>query len=233
MIGDGCAAMRHDFAVYLFGALSPAERAVVDSHLASCRRCREELALLAGLPALLQRVPAAQAIRICGEQTSAEGPDQSAAGGLLNTMLSRTALVRRHQRWRLAAAALVLIAAAAAGWGPRILHPAQHRAPPRHWWAATAAGFDPKTEARAWVRYAARAWGTELEVHVTGIPTGTTCQVWVTGSHGHEVEAGGWVIAPGQQATWYPASAPVRPASLHGFEVTSAGEILVIVQAHR
>jgi hypothetical protein len=233
MTGDGCAATGHDFAVYLFGALSPTERAAVDSHLASCRRCREELALLAGLPALLQKVPAAQATRICDEQTSAEGPDPFAASGLLNTMLSRTARARRHQRWRLAAAALVLIAAAAAGWGPRILHHAQHRVPPRHWWATTVAGFNPKTEAGAWVRYAARAWGTELEVHVTGIPTGTACQWWVIGSHGHEVEAGGWVIAPGQQASWYPASTSVRPASLHGFEVTSAGKILVIVQAHR
>ena len=233
MTGSDCAAVRHDFAVYLFGALSPAERAAVDRHLAWCHPCREELAMLAGLPALLQRVPAAQASRICAEQTAAEGPDHFAADGLLNMMLSRTARVRRHQRWRLAAAALLLIAVAAAGWGPRILHHAQRRVPPRHWWAATAAGFDPETRAGAWVRYAARAWGTELDVRVTGIPAGTTCQLWVTGSRGHKFEAGGWVIARGRQAIWYPASAPVHPATLQGFEVTSDGKALVTVQAHR
>ena len=163
--------MRQDLAVYLFGALSPAERAGVDRHLASCRRCREELALLAGLPALLQKVPAEQAARICSKQAAEDRPDHHAADRLLNVMLIKTARARRRRRWRLAAAA-ALIAAAVGGWGVQVLHPAERAVPPAPQWAATAAGFDPKTRAEAWVRYAARAWGTALDVRVTGIPPG-------------------------------------------------------------
>jgi pyruvoyl-dependent arginine decarboxylase (PvlArgDC) len=229
----GCAVVRLDLAVYVLGAIGPADRALVDQHLASCRRCQEELAGLAGLPALLGKVPAAEAARICGERATAEGTDRLAPGMLLDTMLGRVARVRRHRRRRLAAAAAVLVAAAAAAWGPQLLHPAaQPPPPPARQWAATASGFSPKTRAAATVRYTARAWGTELGVHVTGIPAGTTCQFWVVTSRGQDVDAGGWVIIAGQQHVWYPASTPVRVTSLRGFEVTSAGKILVTVQAH-
>ena len=48
----------------MLGAIDPAERTQVDEHLATCPDCREELASLAGLPALLRRVPTAEAERL-------------------------------------------------------------------------------------------------------------------------------------------------------------------------
>ena len=53
-----CAEARLSLGVYVLGAIDPAERALVDSHLAGCRDCRDELAGLAGIPALLSRVGA-------------------------------------------------------------------------------------------------------------------------------------------------------------------------------
>jgi len=55
----GCREIRHSLGVYVLGAIDPADRALVEEHLASCPECREELAGLAGLPALLAvgRVP--------------------------------------------------------------------------------------------------------------------------------------------------------------------------------
>ena len=50
-----CSEARLSLGVYVLGAIDPAERSLVDSHLASCRDCRDELAGLAGLPALLAR----------------------------------------------------------------------------------------------------------------------------------------------------------------------------------
>ncbi len=94
-------------------------------------------------------------------------------------------------------------------------------------------GFDPQTRAAATVRYSARAWGTELVVHVTGIPPGTSCQFWVTSTTGQDIPAGAWAIAPGQRHAWYPASAPVPVPSLRSFEVTTAGKTLVTVLTHR
>ncbi|HMH39487.1 MAG TPA: zf-HC2 domain-containing protein, partial [Streptosporangiaceae bacterium] len=43
--------------MYLTGAITPADRAVVVRHLTACADCRAELAGLAGLPALLRRPP--------------------------------------------------------------------------------------------------------------------------------------------------------------------------------
>ena len=59
-----CGDIRHALGVYVVGAIDPAERSVVDAHLSRCLECREELAGLAGLPALLGRVPLADAERM-------------------------------------------------------------------------------------------------------------------------------------------------------------------------
>jgi len=51
-----CAEARPSLGVYVLGAIDPVERGLVDAHVATCRDCRDELAGLAGLPALLARV---------------------------------------------------------------------------------------------------------------------------------------------------------------------------------
>lgn len=53
---QGCDEIRHALGVYVLGAIDPAERTAVDRHLAACSACRDELAALAGLPALLGRL---------------------------------------------------------------------------------------------------------------------------------------------------------------------------------
>lgn len=54
--GSGeCADIRAQLGIYLFGSISPADRATVVKHLATCPDCRDELAGLAALPALLRR----------------------------------------------------------------------------------------------------------------------------------------------------------------------------------
>jgi anti-sigma factor RsiW len=47
--------------IYLFGAITPADRVTVVRHLATCPPCRDELAGLAALPGLLIRPPVAAA----------------------------------------------------------------------------------------------------------------------------------------------------------------------------
>ena len=51
-----CPEARLSLGVYVLGAIDPGERGLVDAHLVTCRDCRDELAGLAGLPALLARV---------------------------------------------------------------------------------------------------------------------------------------------------------------------------------
>ena len=52
-----CADMRVQLGVYLFGAITPGDRATVVRHLATCPNCRDELVGLAALPGLLLRPP--------------------------------------------------------------------------------------------------------------------------------------------------------------------------------
>ena len=44
-----CAQIRPELGVYVLGAIAPADRAMVGRHVASCPRCREEVAGLVGL----------------------------------------------------------------------------------------------------------------------------------------------------------------------------------------
>ncbi len=68
MDGSGaCAGIRSQLGVYLTGAIAPADRATVVRHLNACEDCRAELAGLAGLPGLLRRPAAAQAVTLATE----------------------------------------------------------------------------------------------------------------------------------------------------------------------
>ena len=228
MNDDGrCAQARQELGVYLLGAIEPAQRALVDRHLAACPECRAELAGLAGLPSLLRRVPVGEALQLAPDVAAAVVPGPS-----LTALAGRVSGIRRR-RWCLTAAA-ALIAGFAAASGLQALHadaahPPAVAAAPR--WAVTAEGANRVTGAWAAIRYTTLPWGTEMEVQVTGVAAGTRCQLLVTGPRGQDVAAGGWTIAAGHQAAWYPASVPLQAASLRGFTVTAGGKVLVTVRA--
>jgi anti-sigma factor RsiW len=223
--GGQCAQVRPELGVYLLGAIEPAQRTLVDHHLAACPRCRAELSDLAGLPSLLRRVPA-DAVG----QLRPDDADGVTPGPPLSVLLGRIAVIRRRRRI-LALAAAVLAGIAAAS-GVQVLHAATR--PPTAAvtaWAVTVHGINPVTGAWAAVRYTGQPWGTELEVSVTGIAVGTRCQLIVTGPGGQKAVAGGWELAAGQQPTWYMASAPFRAASLGSFEITADRKVLVTIPA--
>jgi anti-sigma factor RsiW len=212
MSASECAQARHELGVYVLGALGPGERARIGEHLASCPRCREELAALAGPEALLRKVPAGDAVRALTGGSGGEPPATP-----LEALLRRVASTRRRRRWTGAAAAALAAGIAAATIVP-VFHTGSGppaAAAPR--WVATATGANPVTGVRAKVRYAPQPWGSELEVRVSGIPVGTRCQLWVTGAHGQDLAAGGWIIVAGSRHGWYPASGAVpgrHPARL-------------------
>jgi anti-sigma factor RsiW len=119
---DDCTEIRIELGVYLLGAISPAKRAAVARHLASCQQCREEVAGLAALPGLLRRLPAA----IADEPASRVGRPADAEQGCVprGDMTTRMRRRRRRNRWvmiaaaiaGLAAAAIAGLAAAGVGW---------------------------------------------------------------------------------------------------------------------
>src|ERR1700734_3134781 len=108
--GWDCTDARPSLGVYVLGAIDPAERALVDEHLATCRECRDELAGLAGLPALLARVDPDEISRICADDTVEPPAGDSLAedeppAELMGTVLDLAQARQRRNRWRVAAAA--------------------------------------------------------------------------------------------------------------------------------
>jgi anti-sigma-K factor RskA len=232
-----CREIRHSLGVYVLGAIEPGDRAQVDEHLATCADCREELASLAGLPALLRRVPTAEAERLAvAEQAgSAETPPDH----LLPALLARTAQTRRVRRWRelAAAAAVVVLALGAGAAGASLLGsgssptaPASAHGQVSSTWH-TVSAVDAHTGAALTVKYASMHWGTTMAVQVAGVPSGTVCQFLVTDTQGHRFVVGGWRVEYQGRPVWYPASTSLTDTSLHSFQVTVGGKVLASVNA--
>jgi predicted lipoprotein with Yx(FWY)xxD motif len=117
-----CADIRVQLGIYVFGAITPPDRATVVRHLATCPNCRYELGGLAGLPGLLIR-PSAVAAAFSSDDL-AVAPRQDLQQALVDRTLG-TITRRRRRRRRLAAiAATALTAAAAAGWATYLAVPA-------------------------------------------------------------------------------------------------------------
>src|SRR5437763_2850632 len=117
----GCNDARTSLGVYVLGAIDPAERGLVDEHLATCRDCRDELAGLAGLPALLARVNPDEISRICADDTvragTYAGADDRPPEELIGTVLDLAEARRRRTRWRFLAAAAAVVAIAGGLFG--------------------------------------------------------------------------------------------------------------------
>jgi anti-sigma factor RsiW len=230
-----CRDIRHALGVYVLGAIDPAERATVDAHLATCPECREELAGLAGLPALLRRIPVGEAQQLADDDLDELPAAEVPSDQMLRSLLDRTTRARQARRWRgLAAAAAVVLAAGAAGaagWGA--LQPsggaAGSTALPAHFTSVSAT--NPATRVGATVRYAAKGWGTVLDTRVKNVPAGARCQLEVTDSSGHTSVVGGWTATYDEASVWYPGSSSVALASVRSFEITSQGKTLVTVMA--
>src|SRR5215469_740087 len=111
-MSDGaCRSFRELLGVYVVGAIEPSERSMLDAHLNQCRDCREELASIAVLPALLHRIPLAEAEQIAEAGlpgTDQEDPAPEVLAGLLAEV--RTRRRSKLMRTMLAAAAAVVIA---------------------------------------------------------------------------------------------------------------------------
>ena len=233
-----CRDIRHLLGVYVLGAIDPAERSQVDQHLSACPDCREELAGLASLPALLRRVPVAEAQQLAEEgDEDLPGPEPSEL--MLPALLDRIQTVRRTRRWRglAAAAAVVLVAGlgGAAGWNA--LHPSGSGsgtgAP-----SSTSAHFtsisasNPQTRVAATIRLSRKDWGTALDTQVHGVPEGARCQLVVTDAAGHTTVVGSWTTGYDESWTWYPGATAVTLDSVHSFAITSRGRVLVTVPMH-
>ncbi len=235
MTEPSCRGLRELLGVYVVGAIEPAERSLVDSHLAHCYDCREELAGLAGLPAFLHRVSVADAERIAGPEAAshaAEMPSEEILTSLLRQVRARRTTQRARRLFATAAALLIAVGGAFAA--ARSLAP-QHPRPvvlaPQHprpvvFELATAS----KGPLSAWVKYRkTSSGGMTMSVQVTGFTEWTACKFWVLTKTGQTMLAGGWIVGPGSAHIWYPLEAGIPPSTVAGFKITAShGRVLRI-----
>jgi hypothetical protein len=227
-----CREIRQALGVYVLGAIDPAERAVVDAHLAVCPDCREELAGLAGLPAMLRKVPIVEAERL----TMAEldlGTGELPTKEILDSLVARTANVRRIHRWRglVAAAAAVIVALGGGVAVTKALQP-QVPAPRRPHVVAwlDVAHTNAATGASLTVKYRQMSWGTDMLVHVTGLKPGSVCQFLITDNSGQSWPVGSWKLTS-RDSSWFPATTWFNDTDLKGFELMVGGKVVASVHA--
>ena len=225
-----CPEARPSLGVYVLGSIDPAERALVDAHLATCQECRDELAGLAGLPALLARLTPDEVSRISAEDpvwvTSDEPPAE-----LIGTVLDLAKAKRRRERWRyLSAAAAVVLLAAGAFAGVRAATTRTHDVPvpsgSDHSWEVAQGSSQA---ASATVAYSNELWGSAFEVLVQRIPMGTTCQMWVVHPDGTRTQVAAWTTARDEGHIWYAGSMASTAGGISQFQITANNKVLVSV----
>ena len=231
-----CHDARPSLGVYVLGAIDPAERALVDAHLATCRDCRDELAGLAGLPALLARVNPDEVSRICPDDAVRTIADERPPQELLGTVLDLAEARRRRTRWRfLAVAAAVAVMAGGLFGGlrtatstTRTVHNAAQFSPGAGDWD-TAVATSKITGASATIEYSRELWGNTFEVLVNHIALGTTCQLWVVHPDGSRTQVAAWTTAHDEGRVWYAGSMPVSSKPISSFQITAGNRVLLAV----
>ena len=229
-----CTDARLSLGVYVLGAIDPAERSLVDAHLVTCRDCRDELAGLAGLPALLARVNPDEISRICADDTvragSYAGPDDRPPGELIGTVLDLAEARRRRTRWRFLAAAAAVVAIAGGLFGglssittTRTV-PVPVSLPGTHWETVEATGSGGVS---ASVAYTHELWGDAFQVLVDKIPVGTTCQLWVVHPDGTRTQVAAWTTAKDEGNVWYSGSMAASSQPISKFEITADHKVLL------
>lgn len=227
-----CSEARLSLGVYVLGAIDPAERTLVDSHLTGCRDCRDELAGLAGLPALLDRVSMEEAIALGASDVSpfaGEDLELSPPPALATAVVDLTAARRRRRTWRevgLGVAAALIIAAGvfsglsitATPSSPPVagIDTTHSVGPAGPWQNATGRSGNMI----ATVDYRQVGWGTQFTAKVTGVPIGTKCTIWAVGPSNRRDRVGTWIVDGDEGDVWYPGSTWIAAAQVQEFVVT-------------
>jgi Putative zinc-finger len=226
-----CTDARPSLGVYVLGAIDPAERALVDTHLVTCRDCRDELAGLAGLPALLARVNPDEISRICADDTVRTVADDRPPGELIGTVLDLAEARRRRTRWRFVAAAAAVVAIAGGLFGglssiTTTRTVAVPNSPAGTTWE-TVEATSSVTGASGSVAYSHEMWGDAFEVLVDHIPVGTTCQLWVVHANGTRTQVAAWTTASDEGKVWYAGSMPKTGQPISSFQITADHKVLL------
>ncbi|WP_159706163.1 zf-HC2 domain-containing protein [Arthrobacter sp. 18067] len=203
---------------YLLGGLEPDEARTFEDHLATCAECRRELEELESLPALLDAVPAADAVALTiTGRTNELAPMEPAPEPLPEKVLVDLSVRRRKSRRRWAAlVGAVAAACLAVGFlaGPLLNQPPK---PDASYSVQSDSGL------QLTVGMVKKNWGTELEVEGRSMPLEGTLYLWVKGRDGAEERTCGWTATASGRIKITGAT-PVQLAGIAGVELRDEAE---------
>ncbi len=217
-----CAEERIALGAYVLGALDPDDRSRTDAHLADCSRCREELSLLAELPAVLGRLDLEDVLRL--EEGPPPVPVTNLPGRTREDVARRgqaTPRPRRsvRRRWVGVAAALLLVIVGGVA-GLRLMRPGPE--------SRTVSGTNTATAVHATAELTDQPSGTAVSLRLGGVPPRTHCELIAVARDGGQETAASWAAS-------YEGDAQVRGwtgiplADLASLRVvTSTAQLLVI-----
>jgi hypothetical protein len=180
MTAEACRDWREQLGAFALGHLDADERAAVQAHLDGCAECRAEAESLAGVARLL---PVADPARLSATETA----PSSIAQRVFSSIDAERRTRRRGRRTRFglalagaAAAIAAIVIGAFVALDSNPAGPATERVAFRHLPGDIhiGAGLTP------------RPWGTQIDLYVRGVPSGTMCRVWLRRRDGARVVAG-------------------------------------------
>jgi hypothetical protein len=216
--------------VYALGAGDEAERVLIESHLATCQACQEELTLLEPLPGLLACVPVEL---IQTDSPPARLPGRVPVARITRAGKTRAGKVRTSAGRLRGAVSLAAAAALGAAGGFWLAQPgarpqAASSPPP----AITLSGANPATHVRVTIRLVATSWGTSIQILAWGLPLSQRCELIVRSRTGGTEVAGAW-DAWSTGPVNIPGSAAWLPQDISSLEVATPSRNLVTVSAVR
>lgn len=185
---ESCREWRESLGAHALGQLPAEERAGLEAHIEGCPSCRAELEALGSVARLL---PLADPQRF--EETPAPPPS------LANRVADRIAAERRvarRRRWRVRLALSGVTAAVAAAALAIFVLPGGGGPRPEQRVAFT--GLPPGMEITATLT--PHAFGTEIQMYVKGVRSGTLCRVFLRGPNGGRLSAGSFRYRWGEDA---------------------------------
>lgn len=218
-------------AAYVLGSLSAAERREFEAHLADCPACREAVAELCGVPALLAQLDRAEVTAINESGSTATLVAAPAlAPELLPSLLAAVRLHRRRTRlaaWTVAAAVVLGIGVLIGVQGHSPVSPQQ-----------PTSSAQPMTQVgtsllASTVSLSSQHWGTFINLQCVCLAPPNahhdTLAMVVVGRDGSQTRLATWVAEPGHTAT--PAGSISTPVSqIAAVQVVAADTGQVLLQ---
>jgi hypothetical protein len=209
-------AVRLSLGAYVLGALDPVERADVDSHLAGCESCRDELAGFAAMPGLLARVRLEDVLE----------PEPAPTPAMAERLIARLRAARRARRRRRAlVAGAIAVVAVTAGTVVVTTRDSGTGAPASQ--LASVSADNSRTGVAGTFALRPASWGTAIRVRLRGVPAGTRCRLVALGHDGRREIAGTWRATYDGTADVQTATAIPR-SELASLAVTTVGGRLLV-----